>query len=186
MIWRWSHRADPRARELADRHYSRQKIGSPQFAPPGRCLVLYAETETGRAYWVTSWPFAEYTRHAWAGAWICSAFRSEGAGVASDLIRQAVAATREFFGEPPALGMVTFVDRSRVPPTRARGRDVWGWTFRKAGFEDCGETKVHKLLALRLAPERMPLPQRALTELEAFAAPSGATQNDLPYPKLSP
>ena len=58
MIWRLSHRADPYARNIADRHYNRQKIGTPQFVPPGRCLVLVAETSTGRALWVTSWPFA--------------------------------------------------------------------------------------------------------------------------------
>ncbi len=39
MIWHISHRADPFARDIADRHYNRQKIGSPQFVPPGRCLV---------------------------------------------------------------------------------------------------------------------------------------------------
>ena len=31
---------DPRAAALADRHYSRRKIGSPQFMPPGETLVL--------------------------------------------------------------------------------------------------------------------------------------------------
>lgn len=93
MIWRLSHRADPFARDIADRHYNRQSVGADQFVPPGRCLVLTARTETGRALWVTSWPFAEYTKHAWAGAWVCSAFRNEGAGVASELIREALAAT---------------------------------------------------------------------------------------------
>ena len=67
MIWELSYKADPRAREVADRHYNRQKPGTPQFVPPGRALVLYTETETGRAFWVTSYPFAEYVRHAWAG-----------------------------------------------------------------------------------------------------------------------
>lgn len=47
MIWETSWKADPRAREVADRHYNRQKPGTPQFVPPGRALVLYAETETG-------------------------------------------------------------------------------------------------------------------------------------------
>lgn len=89
MIWQMSNRADPKARELADRHYNRQKPGTPQFVPPGRCLVLYAETSSGRAFWVTSFPYAEYVRHAWAGAWICSAFRNEGAGIASEMIRDA-------------------------------------------------------------------------------------------------
>lgn len=63
--WRLSDRADPAALPVADRHYNRQKIGSPQFVPPGRCLVLLTEDRT--ALWVTSWPFAEYVRHAWGG-----------------------------------------------------------------------------------------------------------------------
>jgi hypothetical protein len=51
--------------------------------------------------------------------------------------------------------MVTFVDRAKVRPTMVRGSPTWGRTYRLAGFEDCGETKGG-LLALRLAPERMP------------------------------
>lgn len=151
--WRLSHRADKAALPLADRHYNRQKVGSPQFVPPGRCVVLL--TECQRALWVTSWPFAEYVRHAWAGAWVCSLFRNEGAGRASDLITSAVAATRSIFGEPPALGMVTFISRKHVRPTRVRGRSVWGWTWAQAGFEHCGETKGG-LMAMQMLPDAMP------------------------------
>ncbi len=161
MLWKSSDRFDPKARELADSHYNRQKIGTPQFVPPGRCLVLYTETATGKAFWVTSWPFAEYVKHAWAGAWVCSAFRNEGAGKASDLIRDAVAATREFFGDPPPLGMITFVDRAKVKPTKVHGADVWGWTYRQAGFVEAGETKGG-LLALQLLPDAMPAPELAI------------------------
>lgn len=153
MRWCMSHRADPVARVLADRHYNRQKVGSPQFAPPGSCVVFV--TDCARAFWITSAPFAEYVKHAWAGAWVCSAFRSEGAGRASDLIRQAVAATLAFYGPPPELGMVTFVDRAKVRPTIVRGKPVWGWTYRKAGFREAGETKGG-LLALILDPCDMP------------------------------
>src|SRR6266496_775871 len=64
--WLLSYRADPRALRLADRHYNRQKVGSAQFVPPGRCLVLL--TEAADALWVTSYPLAEYVQHAWAGA----------------------------------------------------------------------------------------------------------------------
>lgn len=167
-MWRYSNRADPRSRALADRHYNRQKIGAPQFVPPGRCAVFYAQTLTGEAFWVTSWPFAEYVKHAWPGAWICSAFRNEGAGQASEMIRQAVAATRFALGEPPTIGMVTFIDRAKVNPIRVHGRNVWGWTYRKAMFRECGETKGG-LLALQLLPTDMPAPRRALTELEAGA-----------------
>jgi hypothetical protein len=156
MIWRLSTRADRFARDIADRHYNRQKIGSPQFVPPGRCLVLTAETSTGRALWVSSWPFAEYVKHAWGGAWLCSAFRNEGAGKASDLIRQAVAATRYFWGEPPPLGMVTFVDRAKITPKADPGH-----CFIIAGFRPVGETKGG-LPALQLLPQNMPDPEAAI------------------------
>lgn len=154
MIWQLSHRADPWACAVADRHYNRQKIGSPQFVPPGRCIVLRAETESGRALWTTSWPFAEYVKHDWAGAWVNSLFRSEGAGKASELIRQAIAATR-FFWEPPALGMVTFVNPKEVPGVKVRGKMIYGFVYLKAGFEHVGFTKGGLWVWL-LPPERMP------------------------------
>lgn len=155
-MWVRSHRFDTPSRLIADRHYSRRKIGSPQFVPPGRCLVLRAETATGRALWVTSWPFAEYVRHEWAGAWVCSLFRNEGAGRASTLIRQAIAATRAEFGDAPDLGMVTFVDPAQVRPKRTPGH-----TFIIAGFRPCGKTKGG-LDALQLLPPAMPQPVPAL------------------------
>lgn len=167
MLWRKSHRGELRSRLIADRHYNRQKVGSPQFVPPGRCLVLYAGTATGQAFWVTSWPFAEYVKHAWAGAWVCSAFRNEGAGRASDLIRQALSATRFLMGEPPDIGMITFIDRNKVKPTKCRGKDTWGWTYKQAGFHEAGETKGG-LLALQILPDSMPPPRRPLTEIEGL------------------
>lgn len=165
--WRPSNRADPKARRLADRHYNRQKIGTPQFVPPGSCCVFV--TDCLRAFWVTSYPIAAYVKHAWAGAWVCSAFRSEGAGVASELIRQAVAATRAHYGEPPPLGMVTFIDRRKVRPTKVRGKSVWGWTYLKAGFVVAGETKGG-LLALQLLPAYMPSAHPATGGAHADAA----------------
>lgn len=155
MIWEESWRSDPRARAIADRHYSRQTVGAIGFVPPGRCLVLYAETETGSAYWVTSWPFGEYVKHRWPGAWICSAFRNEGAGLGVQMILDAVACTRWRYGEPPELGMITFVDSEKVEPTMVRGEPVYGWTFIMAGFVPDGWTEGG-LYALRLWPQDMP------------------------------
>lgn len=159
MRWEESHRADPRARALADRHYNRQKVGAEQFVPPGRCVVLYALTARGRAVWVTSWPFAAYVRHQWRGAWICSLFRNEGAGRASELITEAVAATRYLFADQgmPELGMVTFVDPAHVRPIKRRGKPIWGWTYLQANFEPVGST-VGGLLAFQLPPNKMPAP----------------------------
>jgi hypothetical protein len=148
MEWALSHRADARALPLADRHYNRQKPGTPQFVPPGRCVVLL--TPDADALWVSSWPFAEYVKHAWAGAWVCSCFRNESPHLSSDLIRQAVAATRWVWGDPPPLGVVTFVD-----PAKVRRKRDWGRCYRKAGWRVCGATKGG-LVALQLTVDDMP------------------------------
>lgn len=157
-MWCYSDRCDPAARRLADRHYNRQSIGAVNFVPPGSCVVFL--TKCGRAFWVTSAPYAEYVRHAWAGAWVCSAFRSEGAGQASELIRRAVAATLAYYGTPPSLGMITFINREKVKPTMVRGVPTWGWTYKKAGFVEVGKTKGG-LMALQLLPDAMPPPCEA-------------------------
>lgn len=150
MLWQYSNRADHITRKIADRHYNRQKIGSNQFVPPGRCLVLYAKCNDKEAFWITSWPYKEYVKHAWGGAWICSAFRNEGVGLSSKLILDAVAATVHHFGHPPKLGMITFIDKKKVKNKRDFGR-----CYRKAGFKEIGYTKGG-LLVLQLKPEDMP------------------------------
>lgn len=157
--WQLSHRADHRALPIADAHYNRQKPGTPQFVPPGRCLVLL----TDGALWVTSWPFAEYVKHAWPGAWVCSCFRREShcPYLASDLIRQALAATC-FRWSVPKLGIVTFIDPDHVKPTMVRGRPVYGWTYRKVGFVDADPPRTKGgLIAIQLWPDKMPAPRPA-------------------------
>jgi hypothetical protein len=155
MNWLLSHRADKQVVPLADRHYNRQKIGSPQFAPPGRCFVL--KTKKVDAFWITSWPFAEYTKHQWAGAWVCSAFRNESLSLSSDLVRQAVAATRWKWPDVPNLGMVTFVDPKKVQNKRDFGR-----CYRRAGFVEVGVTKSNNLIALQILPDQMPPAEKPL------------------------
>ena len=148
MPWQLSHRADKAALPLADRHYNRQKIGSPQFVPPGRCVVLLSDC--GNALWITSWPYAQYVKHAWGGAWVNSLFRNEGAGLSSDLIREAIAITRGIWPDVPPLGMITFVDAGKTRPKRDPGR-----CYRRAGFTHVGFTKGG-LWAFQMLPEDMP------------------------------
>lgn len=151
MTWDLSWRCDPRGRVLADRHYNRQSVGAANFVPPGRCVVLL--TVDAGALWVTSWPFAEYVRHAWAGAWVNSLFRRESGPLASELIRDAVAVTRWVWPDVPPLGMVTFVD-----PTKVRHKRDAGRCYRKAGFTKVGATQSG-LDAWQLLPDAMPNPQ---------------------------
>lgn len=163
MHWQLSDRADPVARQIADRHYNRQAIGTPQFVPPGRCLVL--RTPSGDAFWVTSWPFAEWVQHAWAGAWVCSAFRNEGQVLSSTLIREAVAATIWRWPTPPPEGFVTFIDRAKVKPKKDPG-----YCYRMAGWEVVGETQGG-LLALGLKADAMPTPDNPLHATPSLLAP---------------
>lgn len=162
MNWQMSHRFDANALPLADRHYNRRKVGSPQFVPPGRCVVLLSDCR--RALWVTSWPFAEYVRHAWPGAWVNSLFRSEGAGVASELIREAIAVTRGIW-QPPPQGIITFVDPRAVPGTVVRGARIFGYCYARAGFQHVGESKGG-LWCWQMLPDAMP-PGRSLLESAA-------------------
>lgn len=147
MLWHLSHKADPRALPLADAHYSRQQIGTSQFVPPAQSLVLL--NAEASALWVSTWPM--FAGHAWRGAWVCNLFRNESEHLSSDMIRQAVSATRAVFGEPASIGMVTFVDASKVRHKRDPGR-----CFIKAGFRVVGMTKVRKRIVLQLARDQMP------------------------------
>lgn len=158
MIWRLSHKADPVAVALADRHYSRRGrcVGSKQIGTPARQLVLVSQD--GDALWETRWPKGDKVWHRWPGAWICGYFRNESPDLASELIRQAVAATRWKWPEVPALGMVTWIEPREVTPVMVRGCPTWGRTWTLAGFEFDGWTKKGKL-AFVLRPERMPPPE---------------------------
>lgn len=160
MLWRQTHKRDQRARLLADRHYSRVRRGSPQFAPPGSCLVLV--TPEYDALWVTSWQ--KHAMHAWAGAWNCSLFRNESGNKASLLIRDAVAATRAHYGDPPPQGMITFIDIRKIRPIKVRGVWKYGWTWGKAGFDVAGVSDGG-LLVLQMLPHQMPEPVEVLREV---------------------
>jgi hypothetical protein len=144
MRWCLTWRADPRLAALADRHYSRKSHGASQFAPPGSvvCLIT-ADGLAGWVTWRTDYPDADWLRDAWC----CTLFRNEGGGLSSSLIREAVAATRAKWGEPPSGGTVTTVDASKVRHKRDPGR-----CFLRAGFYRLPElTKDRGLVILRLA-----------------------------------
>ena len=162
MQWRISHRADPEAVKIADRHYNRQKPGTLQFVPPGSCFVLVIPAA---AVWVTSWPRAEFVKHRWAGAWVNSCFRNERPDLylSSELVRAALAATRWFYGEPPLLGLVTFIDAEKTRRKRDPGR-----CYIRAGGEYDGKTQGG-LIAIRFSPEHIPSARAPIAAQFRFA-----------------
>ena len=160
MHWTLSYHCDPLAVPLADRHYSRKTVGSPQFTPPGRKAVFL--TDDQKALWVTSWPYPELVAHRWPNAWICTLFRNEGPVLSSKLIREAVAATRHCLGEPPELGMVTWIHAKKVRRKRDPGR-----CFRRAGFLADGMTK-NGLVALVMPRDAMPAAEAPQPQLSTM------------------
>lgn len=149
MIWRPSHRFHTPARLLADRHYNRQKPGSPQFMPPGSCRVLLAANQ--KAVFGLSFPKAEFVKHQWAGAWINSIFRNEDAGpLASAMIRDALSIMQTLY-DVPALGCVP----KKVRGVLRRGERVFGFCYQMAGFKHVGFTKKG-LIAWQMLPHEMP------------------------------
>jgi hypothetical protein len=137
--------------------------------PPGRAIVLV--TEDYDAVWTTSYPFAEYTKHEWAGAWINTIFRNESKHLSSELILEAIAATRYValtlnnWGEPPDLGLISMIDPKHIKPIKQRGKELWGYSYRKAGFHDpllpegCSDRTKGGLVVVQILPDEMPAPE---------------------------
>ena len=125
--WRKVVRCDVRARRLADRHYSRQKIGAFDFMPPGHKLVML--TDDARAVWGV----CENLDPAGALRWRVTIFRNEGAGLSSTLIREATGRTFDFwkrhYGAIPDVPLETEIDPAQTKHKRDPGR-----CFRKAGW----------------------------------------------------
>ena len=124
-IWQIRSKRDRAALALFDRHYSCQTHPPGEVGPPGRKLVLVTPDE--RAMWCSHWPYAHLTMDG-LDAFRCSAFRNEGAGLASDLIVEAMAQTIESWGDPPADGWVTWIDTREVASANP------GYCFKQAGW----------------------------------------------------
>ncbi len=141
--WHPVLRTDVRARELADRHYSRQTPGAVDFMANGRTLVLL--TDCARAVWGA----IENLDPAGGQRWRVSIFRNEGAGRSSDLIREATDRTflywRRHYGATPAVPLTTEVDPAKTRRKRDPGR-----CFLRAGWRRLG---VVRGLVVFQAPE---------------------------------
>ena len=139
---------DPIAAAMYDRHYSsarsrarRQERGTLQFVGPCERLVLM--TPCRRALF--AWRRHKVRDDGQTGVEY-SIFRNEGAGVASDLIRQADRIADQRW---PCERHFTFVDEDQV------GGDPPGNCFRHAGWVPCGRSKERNLLILERQPDQM-------------------------------
>lgn len=130
------------ARALFDRHYSRYHYADGRkpllFVGPGEKLVLM--THCRRALFV----WRKFISDDGQKGVNCAIFRNEGAGLSSDLIREADHIAWERWPDPDSERHYTYVNPSAVRSTNP------GFCFRAAGWNRCGVTKWRRLLILEI------------------------------------
>lgn len=134
------------AAAIYDRHYSRlpKSRGNPRFAGPGQKMVLLTPCARALFVWRKFKDLCIDPRTGQQQAGInCAAFRNEGAGLASDLIRAAMEAA---WARWPAERFYTYVNQRRVASANP------GYCFKRAGWTPCGYTASKKLLILEVLP----------------------------------
>lgn len=137
VYWVISHDMNPKAQELADRHYSRKTPGSKKgFIGPGEKLVLLSPTGDALFTWLRS--RADYRGDKIDGV-NCTIFRNEGPVLSSKLILEAEKFAHDRW---PGLKLFTYVSKAKVKSKNP------GWCFMKAGWKPAGENKSGELRLL--------------------------------------
>ena len=149
MVWQRVTKFDPRAARLADRHYSRRKVGSPQFMPPGETVILLTDTEDAVFGWWRPHPRSGIVAMNGLDGWTCTIFRNESMNLSSTLILDA----EEFL-----LGLGVSVDRIQKeqiafasPKGKKEGNGVQLDIFGDPKEPQEGETNRYKIKPLSSA-----------------------------------
>lgn len=146
--WLSSNKFDPRALALYERHYSARRYADGrkrvQFVGPGEQMVLLTVCCRGLFVWIRN-TIERFDHQVGVN---CAVFRNEGAGLSSDLIREA----DELAGPPlPGERHFTYVDDEKIRSSNP------GYCFLKAGWTRAGRSKTNRLTLLeRLGRDNCP------------------------------
>lgn len=130
MSWYRVKKFDKSAVALADRHYSRRKIGSPQFMPPGQTIVLLADLAVWG--WWRPDPASGIKAMNGLDGWTCTIFRNESTVRSSDLVLEAENMLRACAPGCGPSGMITYVWPARIKSENP------GYCFKVAGWKKQG------------------------------------------------
>jgi hypothetical protein len=141
--WQEVRDGNDTARAIFDRHYSRSRYRYADgrkpllFVGPGEKMVLLTQCARALLVW------RRFRSQDSQEGVNCAVFRNEGAGLASDLLKEGcLAAWRRWPGER----LYTYVD-----PRKVKGNPP-GSCFMHAGWSRCGITKVRKYYILEIRP----------------------------------
>ena len=146
VVWQRTHKFDPAAARLADDHYSRRKVGSPQFMPPGETVVLMTGDKRALFGWWRPHPTSGIKQMNGLDGWTCTIFRNVGPMLSSDLVLDAERALLEADTAGPCGpdGLLTYVWDAKVQSANP------GYCFKQAGWVAIGrsadglKTLLHK------------------------------------------
>jgi len=125
-VWEVATKFDARGAALADRHYSRRTVGSPQFMPPGETLILIRD---GAVFgWWRPAPSSGIVAMNGLDGWTCTIFRNESDCLSSELVLEAERQLASVKGECGPDGMLTYVRDKKVRSVNP------GYCFKRAGW----------------------------------------------------
>lgn len=139
---------DARACALADRHYSRRKVGSPQFMPPGQTIVLLTEDEQAVWGWWRPAPSSGLKAMNGLDGWTCTIFRNESDRLSSTLVLDAELAVAQYGYDIGPDGFITYVWDKRIQSVNP------GFCFKVAGWRVTGRSADNRKTLLQKSPGR--------------------------------
>lgn len=128
--WVLATKFDPVASRLADGHYSRRKVGSPQFMPPGQTICLLSRDHRAIFGWWRPHPASGLASMNGLDGWTCTIFRNDRSSWLSSAM--IVDAERSIailgYGVGPD-GLLSY-----VWPAKVRSANP-GFCFKRAGYQ---------------------------------------------------
>jgi hypothetical protein len=116
---------------LADLHYSRQTVGSKQFMPPGRTIVI----RDNEGLLVFGWLHQQYRDDGQEG-FNCCIFRNESNRLSSSVILECEGIARDIWGMDRAF---TYINPSKLRTLKCHGAEFCRWPpgrcFLEAGWK---------------------------------------------------
>ena len=149
--WRVAHKFDTTGASLADGHYSRRTVGSPQFMPPGQTLVLVTLDELAVFGWWRPDPDAGIVPMNGLDGWTCTIFRNTSRRRSSDLILEAerILADEGHAATCGPDGLITYVWCAKVASPNP------GYCFQRAGWKKTGWSADKKKRLLQKPREQI-------------------------------
>lgn len=140
-MWERVKKFHPPAAELADGHYSRRKIGSPQFMPPGQTIVLW---QPGAVFgWWRPHPASGIVALNKLDGWTCTIFRNTTNQKSSALLLEAEYLLTEYAENCGPSGLITYVWDKKIRSSNP------GYCYKVAGWRRTGRSADSKKTLLQ-------------------------------------